>query len=427
MDVLLIQPRVARANRLVSWQVGLVPPMMLLYLAHPLRERGFHTGILDLTVYDINRPRLGEYLRIHRPKIVGITTTTLTVSNALRIAEIIKQADNSARVVLGGPHATFQAGELLRNRCVDVVVRGEGDINFPQLVEHFLNDNTSLSEIKGISYRQEDKIVEHPRSIVKDVDALRFPLRDQVNLSRYKIPGSIYATRGCPCQCRFCSAGAISGGKYRARSIDSIKDELDYLVGILGSNYLLFSDNTITVFPETPWEICHHILKKGYRIGWVCESRVDVTDRKLLKLMARAGCQTIQYGFESGSSTILKAMNKKTTHEQIENAVNLTLEAGIRPTGNFMIGFPEETRETVRETVELGKKIKKRGAWVALSILTPYPGTYYYKRAEKIGLTVHSDNWEDFDMENPIISTVNFSLDELRRLYYDSKVELIDA
>lgn len=425
MEVLLIQPRMSKSKRLINDLEGYLPPLMLLYLAKPLVEKEFAVDILDLSAYNINARRFKEYIEITRPTIVGITCTTLNFSEALKTARYVKEVNPAIKIIIGGPHVTFTARETLTHDCIDIVVRGEGDINFPQLVEHFLNGKHSLAEIYGISYRQNGKILETPRKTITDTNPISFPPRGELlDLSRYVIPGSIQASRGCPFKCHFCSASAMAGGKYRMRNIDNIFQEIDYLVVNLGINHLAFLDDTMTAYPEITKALCRHILEKGYAIKWYCESRVDVINIDLIKLMAMAGCYGIQFGFESGSPAVLKAMNKKITPQQIENAVEICLDSGLLAVGNFLIGFPEDTKDTLKETFELAKKIKQKKGGVDIGIVIPYPGTYYYNHAEELGITLHTNDWDDFAMGHTIISTRNFTRDELREIAFDFRVEL---
>ncbi len=215
----------------------------------------------------------------------------------------------------------------------------------------------------------------------------------------------------------------MAGGKYRLRSVESIMEEIDYLVANLGINFIAFTDDTLTGSPPRMKQICNQILNRGYSIKWNCESRVDVADRELLRLMSQSGCILIWFGFESSNEAILKSINKKITPDQIENAVKLCLEFGIQPGGNFIIGFPDDTKETIKDTFELAKKIKKLGAICNIVILTPFPGTYLYNHADELGITIHSNDWDDYTAYNPIISNHNLSLDEIRTIFFDIKME----
>ena len=424
VDVLLIQPPTLRIKRFGFNLESGVPPLTLLYLAKPLREKGFSVDLLDLNTYFLNARRFKEYIANCRPALVGISCSTLTFREALHAAEYIKSVDPGIIVVFGGPHVTFTVPETLANDCIDIVVRGEGDVNFPQLVEHYLRGAYSLSEIAGISYRQNGEITETPRKVITDIDVLSFPRRDLLDLTRYTIPGTIIISRGCPCRCRFCASAAMTGGKYKIRGIDNILQEIDYLVMECGLSHLAFLDDTMTAYPETTKALCRYILEKGYALRWLCESRVDVVDEGLIRLMAQAGCYGIQYGFESGSEEVLKTIGKGITPGQIDRATAISIEAGILPMGNFLIGFPEDTAETISETIRLGKLLKCRGCNVNFGVVTPFPGTYYYNHARELGITIHAESWDDYEIGHPIISTAKFTREELRTILFDSWMEL---
>lgn len=419
MDVLLVYPRMARARRITPGQDGWVPPMTLLYLARPLVQMGFSVGVLDLRVESIDRRGFAAYIEMNRPRLVGITCTTASYSNALAAARCIKETVPDTKIVIGGPHVTFTAADTLQSGYFDVVVRGEGDRNFARLVDHFLRRPVPFDQIPGISFRADGKIVETPMQRIEDIDSLGFPSRRGIDLSRYSLPGVISASRGCPFQCRFCSAGAMAGGKYRMRSVRGICEEIDHLVLELGIRYIGFLDDTVTVYPEVTGAISRHIAALGVPVEWICESRVDVADIDLLRLMADSGCTQVQFGFESGSEAILKSIKKNITPAQMIDAVDRCLSVGIKPVGNFMIGFPDDTHETIAETSALLSRLKKLGAYASVVTLTPFPGTYIYDHREELGLTLHSTDWNDFDLMNPVISTRHLSVDDLRTYLFD--------
>lgn len=424
MDILLVQPRTSKARRVVSSHNGVMPPMMLAYLAAPLLNEGFDVEILDLTVSRMNTDALKDYLRLHRPSLVGITCTTASFYNALKIAGCVRETLPHSRVVMGGPHVTFTAGETLENDCVDMVIRGEGDISFTRLAEHLLRGKYSLPEIKGISYRQDGKIEETPTEMIMDIDALPLPAREKLDMKCYPSKGVIQASRGCPFRCIFCAATAMQGGKYRTRNIDGIKDEIDYLVRDRGVDYLVFIDDTLTIFPELSEAICTHIINRGYRLNMTFQSRADFSDPKLLALMARAGCGMLQFGFESGSEAILKSIRKKISPAQIEKAARACLDAGMDVYGTFIVGFPEETSETMEETAAIIRRVRSMGARVGLGLVTPLPGTYLYTHAEELGITIHSTDWDDYGLDTPIISTRYLTVQEIQAKFFDMQIEL---
>ena len=117
-------------------------------------------------------------------------------------------------------------------------------------------------------------------------------------------------------------------------------------------------------------------------------------------------------------------MGKKISRAQMETTVALCSELGIHSTGNFLIGFPDDTRETVNETITMARRLKRLGARIQLSVLTPFPGTYYFNHARELGITIHTNDWDDFTIGTPIISTANFSRDEIREIYFDHTPEM---
>ena len=140
--------------------------------------------------------------------------------------------------------------------------------------------------------------------------------------------------------------------------------------------------------------------------------------------MAQAGCYGVQLGFESGSERVLKAIGKGITPQQIDRATSICIDSGLLPMGNFILGFPEDTNESIRETIDMAIMLKRRGCNVNFGVVTPFPGTYYFNHAADLGITIHADSWDDYEIGHPIISSRNFSQDQLRTILFDSWIEL---
>jgi radical SAM superfamily enzyme YgiQ (UPF0313 family) len=215
----------------------------------------------------------------------------------------------------------------------------------------------------------------------------------------------------------------MAGGRYRFRSVDSIKAEIDYLVTELGFLYINFMDDTLTAFPGRTEAVCRYIIEKNYPVHWFCESRADALNKELLELMVQSGCDSILLGLESGSQEIMTAIGKKISPGQVEEAVYDCLRAGLSVVGSFIIGFPEDTPKTIKETVNLAKRLSHAGAVVGFGGLTPFPGTYYYEHAAELGLNIRAEDWDEYEVGVPIADTPHFSCDQLREIIFDTVTE----
>ncbi|MCP4149343.1 MAG: hypothetical protein GY757_16470, partial [bacterium] len=173
MDVLLLQPAMLYPRGRIIAHDGHMPPIGLMYLAAPLLSSGYDVKILDLPATPhLDGQWFTRYIESNRPLVVGISGTTPVFNRVLKAAAYVKGIDPGIKVVLGGPHATFTAGEILKKPNVDAVVRGEGDLNFPLLVEHYINGKHSLQCIDGISYREKGSLKENPGNPIEDLDRL---------------------------------------------------------------------------------------------------------------------------------------------------------------------------------------------------------------------------------------------------------------
>jgi radical SAM superfamily enzyme YgiQ (UPF0313 family) len=201
-----------------------------------------------------------------------------------------------------------------------------------------------------------------------------------------------------------------------------VLEEIRELYEQYGIQDLLIVDDTFTAKKQRALEICGKIIDAGLELTFTCESRVNLVDPEFLRILKRAGCRLIQYGIESGSNEVLKRIRKGITTEQIRQAVAWTNEAGIHMKGSFIIGHVWDTPETVACTFRFMRELKERHdveVYPALNI--PFPGTEQYIRREELGLSLHTDNWDDFNYANAIISVPNMTQGELREAYSEMR------
>ena len=417
-EILLVQPPLPKSISEYSSSIILSPPLGLGYIASNLISKGFEVEVIDMAALKLDEKKFESEFRRYDPEIIGITTSTLTYKNALKVAAIAKKLKPKVYTVIGGPHVTFLPEETLQNSQIDIVVRREGENTILELAHQILKGKKEFQSVKGISYRRGDKIIHNPeRPLIEDLDSLPFPARQLFPLHLYKVPGTIITSRGCPFKCIFCSANAMSAGRYRVRSPENVIAEVEEIVNRFSIKGIFIADDTFTVFKERTRKICEALRK--INLIWFCEARVNTVNREIIQEMTRAGCRTIQFGVESGSQRILASIRKGITIEQVKKAVKWTVEAGILPVCSFMVPHPEDTKETIRETKKFMEQLRDMGALVVISLTTPFPGTYLYTHAKDLGVTIISDNTDEYDMATPVITTKNLSLKEIEEAFDD--------
>jgi anaerobic magnesium-protoporphyrin IX monomethyl ester cyclase len=395
------------------------PPVGLAVIAAVLEREGYQVTVLDANAMNL-QPEATVPL-VTDADVVGLTAMTPTISAAMNLARHLKKANPSLTIILGGAHPTLLPEETLATAPeIDIIVRGEGEDTIIELLQA-LENRQPLDNIAGISYREDGRVASTAdRTTNIDMDSLPFPAYHRLPLPRYKPHpphgqawpfAAIVTSRGCPYRCTYCSK-PVFGSKFRAQNPERVVEEVAYLKDKFGVKEIAFYDDVFTLDKKRAYAIAEGIIKKGIKIFWTCESRVNLVDKDLLHHMKQAGCYAIAYGIESGSAEILKTLHKDTTLEQAAEAVHISREVGLQVIGYLMLGSPGETPETIRQTIEFAKKLKVDFA--QFSVTTPFPGTELYDlymrdRTESIP-------WESFiyaGTDNP--TTPVFESDNLSR------------
>jgi anaerobic magnesium-protoporphyrin IX monomethyl ester cyclase len=362
-------------------------PLGVSYLASNLIHNGFDdVSIVDLNL-ELTEPngifkRSVELVERTDPHVLGITCWTVHLLFCLEFVRLYKKKHPEVKIVLGGVHASFQTEEMMKLCPADIVVRGEGEETLVELIGA-LDENSSLDNIKGISYRKDGTVHNTPeRSLIKDLDEVPFPAYQLLpSLERYQPLNrtfvlSLVASRGCPYKCIFCSANKL--WKYqRRRSPENILKEIKWIKSTFDVGFIRFEDDDFTANRE--WALKLFALLKDEKIYFDCLTRIDRVDHELLKAMRDAGCQGIYHGIESASPRLLKLLRKGfpswVDNEYIKDLIMQEVDLGLVPTASAMIGIPTETREEVESTFELMSEIRRLGAKTQLWIMTPYPDT----------------------------------------------------
>lgn len=326
------------------------------------------------------------------PDIVGITMLTGTFKSVVNVAKIAKEINKEIIVMVGGVHPTILPEECIKISDIDYAVIGEGEY----VALDFVNDK-KLEEIPGLVFKRNGKIINNgKRGFIENLDKLPFPARDSfvnppTDPNEY---GGIITGRGCVGECTFCASKKLWGRTVRFRSIESVFQEIKYLYNNYNTRFIDFRDDTLTLSMGRAKKLFRQIIDSSVKIEWTCDTRVDRLDKELLTLMKESGCKRVKIGVESGSQRILNMVKKGITKEQVHNAVKMIKEVGIPFTIYLLIGFPGETDEEVRETLNFAKELDPN--YYSLSIVAPYYGTEIYDDFLKNNPGKLKENWEYF-------------------------------
>ncbi len=403
-------------------------PIGLAYLAAVTEKRGYEVRVIDCLPLDMDYDEMKREVVAFEPDIVGITSMTVTFPSALQAAQVLRKSCPAALIVLGGPHATFMDVKTLRERAdVDVVVRREGEETLLELV-NCVAEEKKFDKVAGITFRNNGKIVQTPdRPFIQNLDELPYPAYHLLPIEKYRPGKSIFGkkilpiitSRGCPFQCSFCVTSRMVGKKFRVRSPRSVVDELEWLKNEHGAEAFCFYDDALTLDRKRILEICEKIKKRKIGIPWDCQSRADNVSREIFSEMVDAGCQLVNFGVESGSPQLLKVMGKGTTVEQNEKAIRWAKEAGLLVATSMVIGYPGETIETLKETLDFLYRVKPDVVYLCNA--TPYPGTALYDLVKDLGWKM-SEDWSkydtvDFAFENPSLPKEH--VEKIRKEFYN--------
>lgn len=377
---------------------GEFPPLGLMYIASMLqRERDDEVEILDNYVENLSVEALGEVIKQKQPDVVGISTMTPTFKSALAAADVAKKA--GAIVVMGGPQLSIYPHETLSHNCIDFGVIGEGEQVMVELAEA-LSSGRDYSKIQGVAYKSNGQVVVNEDRIVEDVDSLPLPARELIHQDMYSSAVALdpmttmISSRGCPFRCGFCAKFPWDK-KLRFRSASLVVDEIEHVVKQYGVREVMFYDTVMTLDKERIIDLCDEIIRRGVKIKWETPTRVDLVDPEILAKMAAAGCARLRYGVESGVPSILEFMRKKTSLDLIRNAFRWTQDAGIEAFAYFMIGYPTETVQTIKETIRFAISLKPDMAMFTATVA--HPNTHLYELALQNGL-IKSDYWREFTL-----------------------------
>lgn len=406
------------------------PPMGILYLGTVLRNAGHEVKVIDS--FPAYHQRTLKIVKDFQPKLIGLSVLTTGHRIASYYTPILRREFPNALLCWGGVHPTALSKEVLIQQNLDFVVVGEGEETILEVCRN-LDSHKGLGGIRGILFRNDGKIIDNgQRSFIEDLDTLPFPdrrLLEYPNFSWYLSPPGIirgyflkgittfYTSRGCPFNCIFCCSHRTAGRKFRQRSITNVLEEIRRLVYDFKIKGLYFNDDTFGLDKVWLFDFCRLLRKEKFRLIWGCQTRANLASREMFRMMKDAGCIQVDIGAESGSEKVLENLKKGITPQDIECAFKTAQEVGLKTFATFVLGCPGETKEDIKKTEKLSKKISSQ---VSFLILVPYPGSELFKMAKENNWftepeLVFSEDWANKQSEHPVME-INFSKEELLKI-----------
>lgn len=413
--------------------------MGLGYLAGSLLAHGYECEIWDAAVEE-DVESFEEKMRRDPFDVVCVSAPTPLINNAWDSAAIAKRY--GAVTILGGPHLTLMPHESMEKDVVDLVVRGEGEYTIIDIMRALAKEQeiahsryqghppaadptkprrfdpeAGWGQILGLSWRDSDGNIKHnlERILPDDIDAIPFPAFHMFKMDRYTNLNpltegldinarafTIVTSRGCPYKCTYCSK-PITGDTWRARSVDNVIAEWEWLVKDLGATEIGITDDIWNLDRDRAKDLCRGLIKaKINHVPWVTVHgmKVNNTDQELFSLMKQAGCKRVGFGIENGDDWMLRHVIKKgQTTAMVREAMRYAKKARLQTMGFFIFGMPGETVDSMEKTIKLALELDPDLAHFMMA--APFPGTEMWETLEQHGQVFsHNMDWSQLAIQS---------------------------
>lgn len=374
-------------------------PLGILSVSAYLEQKGFDNDIFDSTFSSFDK--LCVHLLEHRPDAIGMYTNLMTRINVIRIIKFIRSKTElqHTKIILGGPEVRQHAKPLM-NIGADIIVIGEGEESMLEVVSALKEQQRDLSSVKGIQWKNSsgEVVINPERELLKDINQLPFPNRKKVDLQKYfdawknahgESSVSVSTMRGCPYTCKWCSR-AVYGLSYRRRSPELVADEIEELQRNYTFDSIWFVDDVFTINAKWMREFAAVIAKRQLKIRYEIISRSDRLNEEMLDLLAQSGCFRIWIGAESGSQSVIDAMDRRVDVKNVREMIQLTRKKGMEAGTFIMLGYPGETELDIRETVQ--HLVQSNPHHFTITLAYPIRGTELFEETQHN--FTHVGDWE---------------------------------
>jgi len=422
-DITLVNLNMLFIHYLDDIERELHVPLGPLYLTRALEDSGLEVDFRDYQTCPAKDPFdlsvFLDFVKCPAP-VIGLSCMANLLPFTILAAKAISERYPECQIILGGVGSKSVEDKILRRfPWIKIICRGEGELTAPELLKTLLS-NGDLSYIKGISYRDGDKIIHNPaRERITDLDKIPFPQFRKVDLSKYAGYGMM-SSRGCPYPCTFCSVAPVWNLEYYSRSPENIVAEMKRLHEEAGVNICLFQDEFFVSGKKQVMDFCRQLYDSGLEIKWKAFGRVNLCDVEMMQAMADTGCVELRFGIESGSDAVLKQIKKGFTAAEAMNIIPKAIEIFPRVDAFYVWGFPFETMEDFQQSLFQMIAFRSMGARILPSLLSLLPQTEIYREwAEKSKLEFSPSLMPEFVLTgHEVCMGIDVSLPEQYNTYF---------
>jgi len=395
-NILLLHPlgyRKEAAGRDISRLANIVPPLGLASIASYLGREGIHADIIDCYARPDSDHLIRDYLLTVKPSFIGLSCTTSSFLDGIRIAALARSFLPDIKIVFGGPHVSALKNRVLENfSVIDFVVVGEGEQTLTELIE---KGNEEAHSVQGIVYRDANGEICFTgyRTKAIDLDTLPFPAYEKLagypdvyKLLIFNYPkspnSSCISSRGCPYSCSYCDR-SVFRRSFRYNSAEYMYEHLRYLKKRFGIRHIIFYDDQFTFNRQRIEDFTRMLLDRPLGMTFNCVVRAEHIDLELLRRLKASGCWMISLGIETGDEDLLAQHRRNVNLNLLAEKIRLIKKVGIRTKGLLMIGLPGETDDSIKKTMKYVFSLPIDD--INLAKFTPFPGAPVYENIHKLG------------------------------------------
>jgi radical SAM superfamily enzyme YgiQ (UPF0313 family) len=423
--ILLVHPlgyKADAAGHDISRIANIMPPLGLASIAAYLEQRGTGADIIDCYARPDSDRAIRDYLLAEKPAFIGLSCTTSSFHDGIRIAELAHQAVPGIKTVFGGPHVSALKEQLFKDfPAMDYAVIGEGEETMAELARCGHDDPAS---VKGIIHRRGTEINftgYRDKGLV--LDDLPFPAYEKLAgfPSSYMLPifnypktpnTSCISSRGCPYACSYCDR-SVFRRSFRYNSATYLYEHLKYLRERFGIRHINFYDDQFTFNRQRVEEFTGLMIDRPLGMTFNCAVRAEHIDRELLTRMKSAGCWMMSLGIETGDEELLAQHRQNADLDHLAQKIRMIKDAGLRTKGLLMMGLPGETEASIRRSMKYVFSLPIDD--FNLAKFTPFPGSPIYENIHELG--EFEEDWEKMDCMNFLFVTKGMTRERLEELF----------